>query len=139
MRSLIMSLVILGLGMLGPSPAGADIITEFGAGVKSPGTTSVLMRKECHLATIIETRPDTPGLDYRDASCGGDDPIFSGWPVAYQKDFGVWTLRAGWYHFSHWFDGKSDRELHMDCACITATFNWSEHGNRRAIRRNTNR
>lgn len=118
------------LGILGTNLARADIITEFGAGVKSPGTTSVIMRKECHLATIIETRPDTPGLNYRDASCGGDDPVFIGWPVAWQKDFGVWTLRAGWFHFSHWFDGREDRELHMDCACFTATINWTDRGKR---------
>lgn len=113
----------------------ADVITEFGAGVKSPGTTSVLMRKECHLATIIETKPDTPSLDYRDASCGGDDPIFIGWPIAWEKDLGVWTVRAGWFHFSHWFDGKSDRELHMDAAAVTAKFNWSKHHERRKRRR----
>lgn len=111
--------------MLAVTSAKADIITEFGGGVKLP-STSVLMLEECHEAQITVTRPDNPSLNYRTASCGGDNPVFVGWPIAYERDFGVWSVRAGWFHLSHWFDGKADRELHMDCACVTATINWTE-------------
>lgn len=116
-------------------PAKADVITEFGAGYKSFSTTSVVMLPECHHVVIDETRPNTPGLNYRGASCGGDNPVFIGWPFAWQSSFSdVWTVRAGWFHLSHWFDGGKDRELHMDCACVTATFNWTEWRRAKASR-----
>lgn len=132
MKSLIMLVV---LGMLGANLARADVITEFGAGVKIPASTSLVMQEKCHEVTVIETRPPDPSV-YRVASCGGDNPIFIGWPVAWQKDLGVWTIRAGWFHLSHWFDGGEDRELHMDCGCFTATFNWTEWRKVRRARRN---
>lgn len=117
---------IIVFGALG-NYAQADVITEFGGGRKNPSTTSVVMQERCHEVVIVETRPDSPDINFRGSSCGGDDPIFSGWPVAYQKDFGVWTVRAGWFHYSHWFDGGRDRELHLDCIpCATVTFNWTK-------------
>jgi len=132
LRDILMGMAIAALTlifcMLVTFQASADVITEFGMGVKIEGTTSVLLLPQCHLATIIETRPDTPRYDYLNASCGGDNPMFVGWPVAYEREFsgGIWRLRAGWFHYSNWFDGKQDRETHMDCACVTATFNWSK-------------
>lgn len=124
--------VILGCLLL-VNLARADVITEFGAGVKSPRTTSVILREECHVAKIIETNPDTPSIYWRDASCGGDDPLFIGWPVAYEwtSPREVFRIRAGWFHLSHWFDGGPDRETHLDCACVSLTVNWSK---RRAAR-----
>jgi hypothetical protein len=116
------------------SPAKAEVVTEFGGGWKSPYTTSLVMREYCHSAMVIETRPDHPEYNYLLSSCGGDNPVFVGWPVAWQSEFSdVWTIRAGWFHLSHWFDGNADREVHMDCACATVTFSWSEW--RRGTRR----
>lgn len=126
------SLVIVCLGMLGHiERSSADVITEFGAGIKLPASTSLLLQENCHSATITETRPTDPGRDGGLTSCGGDNPVFIGWPIAWEHDFGVWTVRAGWFHLSHWFDGGGDRELHMDCACVTWGINWSERRKRR--------
>lgn len=127
-------LVFLGIALLlvlaFGRPARADVITDIGVGYKLP-TTSVVMLEDCHEVEIVETRPARPDLDYRRASCGGDNPAFIGWPIAWERDFGVWTLRAGWFHLSHWFDGKSRRELHMDAAAVSVTINWSELRRRR--------
>jgi hypothetical protein len=114
--------------------AQADIVTEFGAGVKLPASTSVLLLEDCHLAQVIETRPDRPDLDYRLASCGGDDPMFMGWPIAYEwtSESDIWSVRGGWFHFSHWFDGGGHRETHLDCGCVSATFNWTAWRKHRA-------
>lgn len=117
---------IMIMAVLALHPARADVVTELGAGAKLPGTTSLLLQENCHSAVIFETRPTDVGRNGGLTSCGGDDPVFIGWPVAWQKDFGVWSVRAGWFHLSHWFDGGADRELHMDCACSTVTFNWTE-------------
>lgn len=108
------------------SVANADIVTEFGAGLKVPGTTSYLLLPECHEAVV--TTPEWPQnprglLPY---SCGGDNPTFIGWPVAWEKELGdAWKLRAGWFHYSNWFDGGKDRETHMDVAAVTVMFNWT--------------
>jgi hypothetical protein len=116
--------------------AQADIITELGAGMKYPATTSVVLQEVCHEALVTETRPPTPSLDYRLSSCGGDNPVFIGWPVAWESTFSsIWTVRAGWFHLSHWFDGGSDREVHMDALVVTTTFNWTEW---RKVRRGRN-
>lgn len=124
MKKLMM--VLAAASLLPVNALKADIITEFGAGIKIPASTSILMLEECHVAQPLEMRPSDPSLEYRVSSCGGDDPIFIGWPIAWEKDFGVWSVRAGWFHFSHWFDGGRDRELHMDAGAVTATFNWTE-------------
>ena len=108
--------------------ANADWISEFGMGYKNPRTTSVVMREECHTVTLSELRPADPELDFRRASCGGDNPAFIGWPIAYEREFadGLYTLRAGWFHYSHWFDGGKGRELHFDAAVVSVRINWSK-------------
>lgn len=108
-----------------PLQALADVITEFGAGGKMPRTTSYVLLPACH--TIYSFLPEGRPADGFIRSCGGDNPLFVGWPVAWQSDFSdVWTLRAGWFHMSHWADGGKDRETHMDAIVITATFNWTK-------------
>ena len=103
------------------SAAKADIITTFGGGYKIPATTSYVLRPECF--KVKSTQPY-----YREfASCGGDNPVFVGWPVAWRSDRnGPFNYTVGWFHMSHWFDGGSDRETHMDCLCMTVEFNWSK-------------
>lgn len=120
-----MRLLALALSLLA-MPAAADVISEIGMGVKIERSTSYLMLPACRTAVVTDPIwPENP-RGYGLYSCGGDDPLFIGWPVAWQSDFSdVWTVRAGWMHFSHWFDGGSDRELHMDAIASTVTFNWS--------------
>lgn len=123
-------LILFGLlAVICMRPARADIVTEFGAGYKL-GSTSIVMRDYCHEVIIVETRPARSDV-HRGHSCGGDNPAFIGWPIAWERDFGVWTLRAGWFHLSHWGDGGRDRELHLDAATVSAKVNWSEVRRRR--------
>lgn len=117
--------------------AHADVVSEFGGGYKMPATTSVVLLPECHSVVITETRPDTPEINYRTSSCGGDNPAFVGWPIAWEREYanGALRFRGGWYHYSNWLDGGRDRETHMDCACATLTVNWSQVRRNRVSRR----
>ena len=129
------NLALLAAAFLATSAAHADWISEFGLGVKLP-TSSVVLLPECDMVALI---PGSQIYNERGArptaSCGGSNPIFVGWPIAYERDFGgPWRVRGGWFHISSikdghgrmadWLDGD-DRETHMDCLCMTATFNWS--------------
>lgn len=101
------------------TPAYADIVTEFGVGYKLPQTTSYVLRPECH--TVVASNSAHREL----ASCGGDNPAFIGWPIAWERTFDrPWRLRVGWFHFSHWGDGGKDRETHMDAAVVSVTRIW---------------
>jgi hypothetical protein len=114
-----------------PRTASAErgFITEFGAGYKNERSTSIVMMEDCHEVWVVRTKPDRPDLNYRPASCGGDNPIFVGWPIAYEWSIGdVYRLRTGWFHYSHWFDGSKGRETHMDALAITLTVKWREVG-----------
>ena len=73
----------------------ADIITEFGAGYKLDNTSVVLL-PECHTVRIEEhTWPEGKNPAHAPRSCGGDDPVFIGWPIAWEKELsGPWTVRA---------------------------------------------
>lgn len=123
---IVLVFLIFLLALVFGRPAHADLITELGAGWKLPRSTSTLLLPECHLAVVIETRPQTDSIWYRKASCGGDNPAFIGWPIAWEREFrGPWRMRCGWFHYSNWFDGGHDRETHMDVAACAATFNWS--------------
>lgn len=128
MKKVIALLVILAATLL-VTNVRADVITEFGAGIKNPRTTSLVLQEKCHEVLVTATRPDDPSV-YRTASCGGDDPLFVGWPVAYEwtSPREVFRIRAGWFHLSHWFDGGPNREVHLDCACVSLTVNWSKRG-----------
>lgn len=108
--------------------ARADVISEIGMGVKMERTTSVVMLPVCHTAQITETKPATPSLDFRVSSCGGDNPAFIGWPIAWEREYanGAVRFRGGWFHYSNWFDGGRDRETHMDLAAVALTFNWTQ-------------
>jgi hypothetical protein len=117
-------LVVLAVG---PKTAHAgEFITEFGGGYKNLPSTSFLLNSNCQKAIV--TRPEWPenprGLT-DDYSCGGDNPVFVGWPIAYE-----WTLtrgnsvRLGHFHMSQWFDGNG--ELHLDCVCASFTFRWGK-------------
>lgn len=110
------------LGLLVSHEAKADIISEIGGGVKNPRTTSYVLREECNTVYTYPRIPFELESGFR-RSCGGDNPVFVGWPIAYQSPTGNW--RVGWFHMSHWFDGGSSRETHFDCVCASWTVNWS--------------
>lgn len=118
MRALIAALLLCGT-------AQADIITEFGGGLKLDRGTSVVFRPECRQVLTME--------GYL-TSCGGDNPVFVGWPIAWEREYndGVGSLRIGWFHLSHWFDGGNVihsgdiHELKLNCLCASWTVNWSQ-------------
>jgi hypothetical protein len=100
-----------------------EFVTELGMGYKMPRTTSLVLVPECETALV--RAPTIPEYDYLNSSCGGDNPAFIGWPVAYEWQVGdVYSVRAGWFHYSNWFDGGSDRETHMDLLAVTVTIHW---------------
>lgn len=115
--------------------AHADVITEIGMAYKlEGGQTSQLLWPSCRKAYVTPQYADVPrapGL----ASCGGDNPAFIGWVLAWQsKELGPRKgimVRAGAFHFSHWFDGGNyfnggdDSELHGTWPAVTVTLNWS--------------
>lgn len=124
---LVIAMLVGTLALLVARDAQADMISEFGAGMKNPRTTSVILLPECHHVVIDQTRPDTPHLNFRGASCGGDNPVFIGWPIAWERELegqGIWTVRLGWFHMSHWNDGGAERETHFDCICASIKVNW---------------
>jgi hypothetical protein len=114
--------------LLLPLTAAADIVTEIGAGLKIERSTSYLLLPSCEYAVVLAPGwPENPRGTTHSYSCGGDNPAFIGWPIAWQSDFSdVWTIRAGWFHYSNWFDGGRDHETHMDAIAVTTTFNWSK-------------
>lgn len=115
-------------------------VTEIGGGFKDFRTTSFLMRSECKKAVVTEPRdwPNNPrgiGGEYDvygqfkviptgEWSCGGDNPVFVGWPIAWEFPNGV---RIGYFHQSQWFDNEG--ELHFDCICASYTINWRRFRN----------
>lgn len=77
------------------------LYVEVGAGYKIEPNTSYVLRETCHEVTA-------PGVGRR--SCGGDNPTAhfnAGWEF---ND----RYRCEYAHFSHFFDGGSDREVHLD-------------------------
>jgi len=135
------TLSILLAALLIACTANADIVTEFGMGYKLEASTSQILWPACK-QVIMPQDTTLPRGAGNTAGCGGDNPAFIGWPVAWEKEFerGIWTTRVGWFHYSNWFDGGNyfrggDKwETHMDLVAVTATFNWSawrrEHRNR---------
>ena len=129
--SLMKKLVVLALvGILAGTSTKADIISELGAGIKVPVSTSYVMLPVCEKVQVV-VPPDSPRPPPQMYSCGGNNPAFIGWPIAYQREFldGRLVFRGGWFHYSNWFD---KRETHMDIVATTVTINWSEI--RRSIR-----
>jgi hypothetical protein len=110
------------------APAHADIVSEFGMGVKMP-STSYLLVPSCDQAIVIQPEwPENPRGLSDPYSCGGDNPAFVGWPIAYEREFlnGALRFRGGWFHYSNWFDGGRSFETHADIAAASVTVNWSQ-------------
>ena len=112
-----------------------SVITEFGMGYKIEHSTSWLLLPQCKQAVVVnpEWLPENP-RGSNPYGCGGDNPAFIGWPIAYEweGDDEVWRFRVGYFHYSNWFDGGQylqggdQWETRMDLFAVTATFNWTE-------------
>lgn len=143
MIRLLLALAVLAVGT---KASAGEFLTEVGMGVKLEKSTSFLLLPACHTALVTAPKwPDNPrgagGEFLADGShittpngawsCGGDDPTFIGWPIAYEWDVGKhYSVRAGWFHYSNWFDGGHDRETHMDVIAMTVTIHWGSFGRR---------
>jgi len=133
------------ISLLFITPVHADIITEFGMGYKLH--SSAILEPWCKQTKISNPHswPENPrgkspknptGSAY---SCGGDNPAFIGWPIAWETSgkHDVFYVRAGWFHFSHWGDGSKilkigDRhETHMDLAAVVWGINWTNRRKKR--------
>lgn len=109
----------------------ADWITEFGVAYKLESLTSQVLWDDC--SVVIITDESLPRGAGNTASCGGDNPAFVGWIIAYEWEGRdeIWRFRGGAFHLSHWFDGRGSfnrgdgRELSGTWPAATATFNWS--------------
>jgi hypothetical protein len=113
--------------LLLPMTAAAEggFITEIGGGFKDLRSTSYLLRSECIKAVVIDpTWPANP-RGYQAYSCGGDNPVFVGWPIAYEWDLRRGnSVRLGYFHLSQWFDNAG--EVHLDCFCSSFTIRWGK-------------
>lgn len=134
LRGALLCIVILYLVAWLVTPAHAEMVTEIGGGIAF--RQSLVLRPDCQQALIVQGRAgfefDANGSQ-KTASCGGDNPIFVGWPIAW--DFKNGNTRIGWFHFSHWFDGGElshvtsrgdEHETSLNCLCVTHTFHWSK-------------
>jgi hypothetical protein len=118
---------ILCLALLLAGPVHADVISEFGGGLKfassnifDPGCRSVFVVDAAHSVMFDELGRQ------KTLPCGGRNPVFIGWPIAWQSPSGA--VRFGWFHLSHWRDGEPFNrhpETALNCLCSTWTLNWS--------------
>lgn len=108
------------------APVHAEMISEFGGGLKleysevfDPGCRQVLI-VDANRSTMF----DEQGRQ-KTVPCGGVNPVFIGWPVAWESPNG--NTRIGWFHMSHWLSGEPfnhNNELTMNCICATHKFHW---------------
>lgn len=108
-------------------PAHADLITEIGGGIKFGASYAVDPR----CSTLIVPGKTTPEGAIVTVPCGGDDPVFVGWPIAWDFPNG---LRFGLFHYSNWFDGGEavwfggdKNETNFNCLCVSKTIHWRRH------------
>lgn len=120
--------IVVGILLLVACSARADIISEIGGGYKLP--SSEVFSPGCRWVFIVDADRsvmfDELGRQ-KTVQCGGSNPVFVGWPVAWESPNG--NTRVGWFHMSHWFSGppfNHDNELTLNCLCATHKFHWSK-------------
>ena len=108
-----------------------DVVSTMGTGFKLNNQSSAVLDPNCTMILFTQGKEFRNGR--KEASCGGDNPIFIGWPIAMEKNMPYWRVKWGWFHMSSIFDGSKldwlhgdQREVHFDCVCMEATFNWSK-------------
>lgn len=119
--------VLLMTALLLSTQSKADIISEIGGGVTLPYTSEV-MSPQCQYVFVVQGKAgfqfDGQGRQ-KTLPCGGSDPVFVGWPIAWESANG--NTRVGWFHFSHWFSGvpfNRDSETSYNCLCASHKFHW---------------
>jgi hypothetical protein len=117
-----------------PLIAKADVISEIGGGYKF--TYSDVLSPKCEYVFLTQATKEDFMFDgqgrQKTVPCGGTNPIFIGWPVAYQTPDA--RFRIGWFHMSHWFSGEpfnNKPETNFNCLCTTWTVNWTKRHKRR--------
>lgn len=125
--------VSLWVAVLASKNARADdrggLITEIGGGLALPAPyTSKLAAPSCWAAVPQRNMGTYAAPANGDSgelwACGGHNPVFIGWPIAWEFPNGV---RLGVFHLSHWFDGppfKGDGEIAYTCVCASWTVHW---------------
>lgn len=110
--------------------AHADIITELGGGAQIDSYTSAVLDTRCLSSVLYTSKSPSFVRDdqgrIRTVPCGGGNPLFVGWPIAYQSPDGRW--RVGLFHMSHWLQGppfNREAETSINCLCASWTINWS--------------
>ena len=100
-----------------------EFVTVLGVGLKFNNFSSAILDPECKQVDMRARGGRGP------SSCGGNNPIFIGWPIAF--DFNGRRTRIGWFHFSSIGDGggviswRGDRhETRFNCFCMTHTIRW---------------
>ena len=109
--------ILLSLLVALPANAGA-FFSEIGGGWKDFNTTSYILRSPCKKVVVIVPQDNPRWGD--EWSCGGDQPVFIGYPIAFT--FANERTTIGWFHMSNWMD--NDGETHFDCVCVTHRFYW---------------
>ena len=117
-------IALLAALLCAPAFAEGRLITEIGGGVKVSQGSSYLMMPDCKKAvvTVGENNLRGPGGEY---SCGGNNPVFVGWVLAWEFPSGV---KLGYFHQSQWFDHEG--EIKFNCLCASGTIDWSKHWRR---------
>jgi len=118
--------VLVGLFLSGTAHAG--MFTELGGGIGIPKND--LFSPACVWAVPLDIHGQPLKDQYnnpgRTVACGGRNPVFIGWPIAWESANG--NTRVGWFHKSNLFDGppfNHNSELPFDCICASHKFRWS--------------
>ena len=115
-----MKTIVLILSLLLCAPAFAQrLITELGGGIKLPQGSSYLMMPDCKKAIVSQGENILRGPT-GEYSCGGNNPVFVGWVLAWEFPSGV---KLGYFHQSQWFDRKG--EIKFNCLCASGTIDWT--------------
>lgn len=98
--------------------------------------TDRVVTAPCERIMIVDPEPLRGILD----DCGGNEIVYSGFPIAANWDCGKYArCKAGLYHYSSWFDGQNsflgqlesglnaDTEISFNCLCFTYSWNWTKY------------
>jgi len=119
--------LVLLLAMVVSLKAHAGMLTEIGGGLKV--ATSNVLDPACRQVFIVDADHSLMFDELnrqKTVPCGGRNPIFIGWPIAWETPNG--NTRLGWFHMSHWSDGppfNHHGETAFNCICATHKFYWS--------------
>ena len=104
------------------APAQAQrLITELGGGLKVSQGSSYLMMPDCKKAMVVDPLwPENPHPPPQVFSCGGDNPVFVGWVLAWEFPSGI---KLGYFHQSQWLDREG--EMKFNCLCASGTIDWT--------------